>query len=187
MPLDSLDESGHLSLTWRVEVPPARVWQCLTDAVLLGQWLGELVNGSIEAGSTFEVDHGDGYRCRSTVTSWVEESRLDFTWCFPDEPASAVALQLEESAGATRLQLIHTALGDLRTSYRDGWCVHLSYLEGAALGTPLPSSMFWRLHGTVAELNRRGERRGMSNQATTVLSGQPPPLWNGSGSGTPNR
>ena len=85
----------------------------------------------------------------------AEPSRLAFTWHFPDEPESVVALDLEPSATASELRLTHSALGDLVTSYRDGWCVHLSYLEAAALATPLPASMFWQLYGTIAQLNAR--------------------------------
>jgi uncharacterized protein YndB with AHSA1/START domain len=150
-----IDESTDLSLTWRIEAPRTRVWDCITDADLLSQWLGELVSGSVEAESNFVLNHGDDYCCRSTVTAWVEPCRLDFTWHFPDEPPSKVALELEESGGITGLRLSHSALGNLAESYRDGWCVHLSYLEAAALGTPLPPSMFWRLHGTVTRLNTR--------------------------------
>jgi len=155
VPLIHIDESVDVSLMWRIEVPRARVWQCLTDADLLSQWLGELVSGAVRAGSDFEVDHGDGYCCRSTVLACAEPNRLDFTWHFPDEPASKVAIELDESGGTTGLRLTHSALGDLAESYRYGWCVHLSYLEAAGLGTPLPPSMFWRLHGTMAQLNRR--------------------------------
>jgi uncharacterized protein YndB with AHSA1/START domain len=75
-----IDESVDVSVMWRIEVPRARVWQCLTDADLLSQWLGELVSGAVRAGSDFEVDHGDGYCCRSTVVACAEPSRLDFTW-----------------------------------------------------------------------------------------------------------
>lgn len=86
----------------------------------------------------------------------VEHSTLEITWEFPDEPPSAVAVALDEAAdGGTGLRLVHRGLGDLAASYRDGWCVHLSYLEAAALGTPLPASMFWRLHATIAQLARR--------------------------------
>lgn len=85
----------------------------------------------------------------------AEPSSLGFTWHFPDEPESTVSLELDESDDSTDLRLSHSALGDLAGSYRDGWCVHLSYLEAAALGTPLPPSMFWRLHGTIAHLNMR--------------------------------
>jgi uncharacterized protein YndB with AHSA1/START domain len=148
-----MDTSTDLDLTWRIEASRAHVWDCLTNADLLSLWLGEVVDGSVGPGSDFVVDHGGNYCCRSTVVTYAEPSRLDFTWHFPDEPKSQVALQLEESANATVLRLTHSALGDLTSSYRDGWCVHLSYLEGAALGTPLPASMFWQLHGTMAQLN----------------------------------
>lgn len=155
VPLIQMDESVDVSLTWRIEVPRARVWQCLTDADLLSQWLGDLVSGAIEADSSFEVNHGDSCCCRSTVRTCAEPGRLEFTWQFPDEPDSMVALELAEADGITDLRLSHTALGDLAESYRDGWSVHLSYLEASALGTPLPRLMFWRLHGTVAQLNVR--------------------------------
>ena len=110
------------------------------------------MDGSIEAGSAFVVDHGDDYCCRSTVIACTEPTRLDFTWHFPDEAPSEVALELTECGDGISLRLRHSALGDLAESYRTGWCVHLSYLEAAALGTPLPPSMFWRLHGTMTEL-----------------------------------
>lgn len=155
MPLIQIDETDDVSLTWRIEVPRVRVWQCLTDIDLIRQWLGEVVSGEVEAGADFAVDHGDGYVCRSTVLAWAEPSRLDFTWHFPEEPASNVRLELEGSGGLTDFRLSHSDLADLTESYRDGWCVHLSYLEAAALGTPLPLSMFWRLHRTVAKLNMR--------------------------------
>lgn len=155
MPLIKIDGTDDVSLTWRIEVPPARVWRCLTDTDLIGQWLGEVVNGRVEAGSDFAVDHGDGYVCRSTVTAWAEQSRLDFTWRFPDEPPSKVGLEVEELGGLADLRLRHSELADLTQSYRYGWCVHLIFLEAAALGTPLPPSMFWRLHSTVAQINLR--------------------------------
>lgn len=155
MPLIEIDESVDVSLTWRIEVARARVWRCLTEADLLGLWLGELVSGAVRAESGFVVNHGDDYCCRSTVVACAEPRRLEFTWHFPDEPPSKVALELDDSDGITDLRLSHSALGDLAESYRHGWCVHLSYLEAAALDTPLPPSMFWRLHGTVATLDRR--------------------------------
>ena len=155
VPLLQFDASTNLSLAWRIEAPRARVWDCITDADLLSQWLGQLVGGAIGAGSEFVVDHGGSYCCRSTVVAYAEPGRLAFTWHFPDEPESEVQLDLDESESATELRLTHRALGDLATSYRDGWCVHLSYLEAAALATPLPPSMFWRLHGTIAQLSVR--------------------------------
>jgi uncharacterized protein YndB with AHSA1/START domain len=155
VPLIKTDETDSVSLTWRIEVPRIRVWQCLTDRGLIRQWLGGVISGEVRAGSDYAVDHGGGYVCRSTVVAWAEPSRLAFTWHFPDEPASKVELELAESGGFTDLRLTHSDLGDLTESYRNGWCVHLSYLEAAAHDTPLPPSMFWRLHGTVAQLSLR--------------------------------
>ena len=120
---------------------------------VVNTWLG--ATGGVDAAQG--ADEGsqiEGYCCRSTVLACSAPSRLDFTWHFPDEPASKVGMELKESGGITALQLTHSGLGDLAESYRDGWCVHLSYLEAAALGTPLPPSMFWRLHRTVAQLNK---------------------------------
>lgn len=155
MPLLQVDTSTDLNLTWRVEASRARVWECITNADSLSLWLGEVVDSAVGTGSDFVVDHGDDYCCRSTVVTYAEPSRLDFTWHFPEEPKSQVTLRLNESANATELRPTHSALGDLTPSYRDGWCVHLSFLEAAALGTPLPPSMFWQLQGTIAQLNMR--------------------------------
>ena len=155
MPLLRRDCSRDLTLAWRIDAPRARVWQCITDTELISQWLGRVTDGAVDAGSGFVVDHGDGYLCRSIVRARIEARRLAFTWAFPDEPESEVVLELDESADGTELRLTHSELGDLTTSYRDGWCVHLTYLEAAALATPMPASMFWQLHGTIAALNAR--------------------------------
>lgn len=155
MPLLQIEESTNVNLSWHIAAPRARVWQCITDAALLRHWLGDLIDGAVRAGSEFVVDHGGDYCCRSTVVTYAEPSRLDITWHFPDEPESGVALVLDGLDGGTELRLSHSALGDLAESYRDGWCVHLSYLEATAMGTPLPASMFWPLHSTIAHLARR--------------------------------
>ena len=139
MPLLRLETSGDLRLAWRIDAPRTRIWQCVTDPDVLSQWLGRLVDGVVGAGSDFVVDHGQDYICRSTVLACIEPSRLAFTWNFPDEPESVVVFEIGESADCTEVLLTHSALGDLTTSYRDGWCVHLSYLEAAALATPLPT------------------------------------------------
>lgn len=152
MPLTRIERSDDLVLLWRIEAPRTRVWRCLTEPGLLDQWMGVLVDGAVEAESAFVVDHGDDYHCRSTVTGFVEPSRLEFTWHFPDEPVSVVRLSLDGHHDTTDLRLDHGDLGDLVEPYRPGWCAHLSYLEAAALETPLPPSMFWRLHGTMAQL-----------------------------------
>lgn len=156
MPLHHIDTASDVSITWTIAAPPTRVWQCLTDPALLREWLGTLAEGAVAPDSGFVVDHGDGYLCRSTVRSCAAPRELAFTWHFPDEPPSRVSIRLEETPDCSVLRLAHEDLVDLATSYRIGWCTHLTYLEAAALGTPLPWETFWSLHGTLAALDRAG-------------------------------
>lgn len=154
MPLTQMDGAVDVALTWRVPVARRQVWACLTDSRLLGQWLGAVVEGRIAPGSSVLVAHGEGYLCSSRVVEHVEAERLAMTWDFADEPVSMVTVDLHEDKDGTVLRLHHGALGPLADSYRLGWCTHLTYLEGAALGTPLPRSMFWSLHGTISRLSQ---------------------------------
>jgi uncharacterized protein YndB with AHSA1/START domain len=152
MPLKRIDAGDDVTLVWHIHAASDRVWQCLTGAPGLEQWLGRLVSGEVRTGAELTVDHGDGYLCSSTVMGCVDGARLDLTWEFPDEAPSRVVVDLDETDGVTVLRLRHSELGDLAESYRLGWCVHLAYLEAASLGTPLPASMFWPIHGTLASL-----------------------------------
>lgn len=155
MPLTHVDlaTAEALTLNWQIDAAESRVWDCLTTPAGLSHWLGRLVDGAVAEGESFVIDHGEGYRCTSRVLSATAPRDLSFTWEFPDEPASEVGLTLAPAPGGSQVTLRHAGLGDLTRSYLDGWCTHLSFLEGAALGTPLPFDLFWKLHGTIAALN----------------------------------
>ncbi len=73
-----MDVSTDVCLTWRIDAPTTRVWDCMSDADLLSLWLGKVGDGAVDAGSEFVVDHGGNYRCRSTVVTYAEATRLDF-------------------------------------------------------------------------------------------------------------
>ena len=154
MPLTLLQtDESLLRLEWSVAASTARVWGQLTESFYLEQWLGELVDGAVSPGASFIVDHGDGYQCSSSVVDCEVERTLSYTWKFPDEPATEVSWSLSSFDDGTKLTLTHSGLSTLLASYRDGWAVHLTFLEASALGTPLPSKMFWNLHSTFAQIN----------------------------------
>ncbi len=156
MPLTQLGDGSDAILTWHIQTTRDQVWDCLTNAEALGQWLGELVEGAVRLGQDFVVDHGDGYLCSSSVVACIEGEQLGYTWQFPDEPPSRVTFVLEEEPdGSTVVRLSHSGLGDLTESYRLGWCVHFTYLEAASRGAPLPLSLFWPLHATMEKLRSR--------------------------------
>ncbi|WP_454857138.1 SRPBCC domain-containing protein [Promicromonospora soli] len=171
MPLVDFVISPDVRVAWRVGADKDTVWRHLTDAALLPLWLGRLVGGSV-TGNEFTIDHGEGHLCRSTVTTLDPPRALAFTWDFPHEPTSNVTLALNPDDDATLLHLTHRGLGPLTTEYADGWCTHLTYLEAAVLGTPLPMTRFWQLHATVSRL-RTGELPGTDPTAQIDAVAQP--------------
>lgn len=157
MPLLALaSDTESLRVEWVVPAQPDRLWSCLTEDAALSQWLGGLVQGHVGPGRSFVVDHGEGACSSSTVLECTAGISINYTWDFPDEPTSEVSWTLSTHDEGTTVHLTHTGLGDLTTSYTNGWIVHLTYLEAAALGTPLPGRMFWQLHSTVARLRLHG-------------------------------
>lgn len=153
MPLIAVtSDEDSLVLNWRVASKLDRTWATITDPALTAQWLGRVIDGNLAAADHVVIDHGDGYFCRSMLLHRDPPRAVEFTWHFPDEPASAVRISLEVAEEETKLRLVHEGLGVLVPSYRMGWCAHLTYLEAAALGEPLPPTMFWNLHETLTKL-----------------------------------
>lgn len=147
MPLSSLaPEDDSLTISWLLAVPAQTVWAGFRDPALLSQWLGRPLVCDAKPGGRIVVDHGGGCLSRSVVTEADEPRRLAMTWDFPDEPDSQIAFALHPAESGTRMELVHNGLGSLVDSYGPGWVTHLTYLEAAVGGTPLPWSQFWPLH-----------------------------------------
>jgi uncharacterized protein YndB with AHSA1/START domain len=149
MPLVAVSPQAGVWISWSFARSPAAVWAALTEPASVTQWLGEVVECDIRPGGSLVVDHGEGYRSRSTVLEADPPRRLGMTWEFPDEPASGVAFNLHASDNGTVLELDHTVAAELAASYRVGWITHLTYLEAVVDGQPLPASQFWKLHATL--------------------------------------
>lgn len=142
-----------MSITWKLAPDVPTVWDHLTTADRLPEWLGHPRSGRFCSGDTLVVDHGDGYLCTSVVEA-VHDNRLSMTWEFPDEPPSHLSVVLEpvtdEEDGGEHclLHLRHSGLGDLAGTYLPGWITHLTYFEASLETTPLPPQAFWRLYET---------------------------------------
>lgn len=156
MPLSSFETTAsQLCMSWSIDTSVEHLWECLTEPSSLGLWLGDLVAGSVSSGSSFTIDHGDGYRCDSTLVAREVGRVLAYSWRFPDEPVTEVSWTLSPGVSGTTLSLTHAGLKGLVSSYRDGWMTHLILLEAPALGTPLPPTMFWKIHATIAYLSAK--------------------------------
>lgn len=153
MPLTSIStDNEFLAISWSFDVPLESVWAGFEDREMLSRWLGRPIEWNVAAGGTLVVDHGEGYISRSVVTEADPPRRLSMTWQFPDEPDSRITIVLHHAEAGTRMDFAHYDLGDLMQSYGPGWVTHLTYLEAAVSGTPIPSSQFWPLHATFETL-----------------------------------
>lgn len=153
MPLSAIStDDGALVVAWALSLPPQAVWAVFDDPALLSQWLGQPVECDVRPGGRLVVDHGEGYLSRSAVTEAKAPHRLAMTWAFPGEPESQIDIDLRPSGGATVMELAHHGLNDLIGSYCPGWITHLTFLEAAVVGVPLPMASFWQLHATFASL-----------------------------------
>lgn len=153
MSLREIASDGHtLVLTWHTACDLQSTWTAVTDPGSVAQWLGLVIEGDFSTADYVVIHHGNGYLCRSALRNRDPPRAIEFTWSFPDEPTSTVNITLEAAEDETTLRLVHQGLGPLLPTYRVGWCVHLTYLEAAAMGQPLPPAMFWNLHETLTKL-----------------------------------
>ncbi|UWX98409.1 SRPBCC domain-containing protein [Arthrobacter zhaoxinii] len=153
MPLTSVSaDNGSLAIAWSFSASVEAVWNGLTDAGLLSQWLGRPIECDVRTGGTVAVDHGEGYRSRSVITEMARPQKLAMTWEFPEEPVSRIAIRLRTVDAGTLLEFAHHDLGTLVDSYGPGWITHLTYLEAAVAGAALPNAQFWPLHSTLETL-----------------------------------
>jgi len=174
---------------WRLKAAPPRlrltqidrlVWDCMSDADLLSQWLARwatvrsvlgLNSWWITAETTAigrppsPMSSPPGSTATGSSPTSQNHGRRRARW----------------SADATDLRLTHSALGDFATSYRDGGCVRLCYPEAAALGTALVRSMFWPLHGTIAKLTMLSSLPLEHREISPPAEIEPP--WTGGSAG----
>jgi len=93
-----------------LDAPPADVWDALTEAALLGEWLADEVELEAEPGGEIVCRYADGEERRGEVELVEEAERLAWSWWREggDGP-SRVELVLDAVADGTRLTVIETA------------------------------------------------------------------------------
>ncbi|MCF2586866.1 hypothetical protein [Brevibacterium sp. UCMA 11752] len=166
-----VDRPGDvLTIEWSLPHDQPSVWEHLTAAAMLHEWLGQPTTFDARVGGEIIVDHGDGYLCRSEVLSLTHDggqshgSSAEVSWEFPDEPQSRLCLRTFDpdypdndtsNTGdntPSALVIQHSGLGTLIDSYLSGWLTHLTYFEASLSETPLPPEQFWPLCATFEQL-----------------------------------
>lgn len=97
-----------------IDAPVSRVWTCLTDEGLVGEWLG-CIGFRAEVGCLFymQPDPAKAGRIEGATHCEVEviepPERIRFSWFLPGTPKTHVEIALTANAdGTTTARLVHT-------------------------------------------------------------------------------
>jgi uncharacterized protein YndB with AHSA1/START domain len=86
---------------------PEEVWEALTDADRLAEWLAPEVELEPYEGGEISVRDGDDERT-GTVETVIERERLTFTWARPGDEPSRVEWTVEAIPAGTRFVVVET-------------------------------------------------------------------------------
>ncbi len=119
LPRTELGPAEAESVTRRGELDaaPAEVWDALTEAALLGEWLADEVEIEAAPGGEIVCRYADGEERRGEVELVEEAERLAWSW-------------RRDGGGPSRVELVLDAVADART--------RLTVIETAPLGTSGP-------------------------------------------------
>ena len=92
--------------------PPAEVWDAVTDAEVLGDWLDAEVELDLRPGGAGTFRFPDGQVRRAMVREIDEGARFSFTWWPVTGPrigrTSTVSIDIEPAGAGSRLRLVET-------------------------------------------------------------------------------
>jgi uncharacterized protein YndB with AHSA1/START domain len=98
-----------------LDAPPEQVWEAVTEAALLSEWLAPEVELEPHEGGALLCRFEDGEERRGEVELVEEAERLAFRWHRDGLAPSRVELALDAVAGGTRLTVIETGLAPVGT------------------------------------------------------------------------
>jgi uncharacterized protein YndB with AHSA1/START domain len=122
--------------------PREEVFEFFVDAARLVRWIGISAELEPAPGGRFRFEVQPGQWCEGSFVEVDPPARVVFSWGWTD-PAwnhppgtSLVEVDLTETAGGTRLRLVHHRLpGELRALHDEGWARFLARLTAVASGT----------------------------------------------------
>jgi uncharacterized protein YndB with AHSA1/START domain len=141
--VDFADASPEIRLSMRMEAPPEKVFQALTEPECLNQWMAKNAKVDLRVGGKWDLgweapdgSAGPGMQ----ILELVPNEKLTVSW--PDwrgdasVPPQSVTWLLEPSGGGTRVTLIHASFVravDL-SDYPFGWGHFLGQMKAVAEG-----------------------------------------------------
>lgn len=124
-----------------IDAPPARVYELLTDAALLVEWMAPVANLDAHPGGSVSWTHLNGDSVVDEFVELVPARRIVFTdgWVREDvgiPPGSTtVEIDLLPQHGGTELRLVHRGLaGPMAEAHDGGWTNYVARLAAVAEG-----------------------------------------------------
>lgn len=124
-----------------IDAPPARVYELLTDAELLAEWIAPVVSADARPGGALTWTHQDGDTMIGSYVELVPDRRVVFTFGWQREDigvppgSTTVEIDLRPKRGGTDLRLVQRGLaGPMADAHAGGWVNYLGRLGAAAEG-----------------------------------------------------
>ena len=115
-------------------VPPSRVFDGVTQPILLDQWWTLRSSGRPTVGTVYELDFGPNYLWRAIVTKAkpAERFELRVTEADPDWSDTVVGFELTPRDAGTRVRFYHQGWPEVNAHFRTSchcWALYLRILR----------------------------------------------------------
>jgi uncharacterized protein YndB with AHSA1/START domain len=124
-----------------IAASPARIYELLTDAALLVEWMAPHAELDARPGGALTWTHHNGDRVVGTFVELVPERRIVFTYGWDREDvrippgSTTVEINLRPCDDGTEVHLVHRGLaGPMADAHSGGWDNYLARLEAVAEG-----------------------------------------------------
>ncbi len=125
---------GEITLSGRLGAAPSEAWEVLTDAAELPSWLGFPIIFDLWVGGRIEVEVESGHRFAGEFVAIEPPHRLAFTWGWRSGPmpiapgSTLVEMTLRSDGDGSRVQLVHSGLGEWAERHMVAWSPKLGRL-----------------------------------------------------------
>jgi len=124
-----------------IDAPPAVVYQLLTDAERLIEWMAPTATLDARPGGEVRWTHHNGDTVSGEFVELVADRRVVFTYGWDRAElgvppgSTTVEIDLRPVAGGTELRLVHRGLsGPMADAHDGGWANYLGRLAARARG-----------------------------------------------------
>jgi uncharacterized protein YndB with AHSA1/START domain len=129
-------DSTAVKLVRTIQASPEMIWEALTQASGLREWMCDGARTQPRKGGLIQVWWNSGYEARGVFTVCKPPGTLAFTWNSPMEPGeTSVKLTLRPVEGGTKVTVIHSGFGTGKKwagraqESQEGWTKGLDNLQ----------------------------------------------------------